>query len=510
VKRVNAAPGARRLIESLRDLGYDCATAIADLVDNSISARASEVHIEIQTQGPTKAPFILIADNGLGMDRERLYEAMRFGAHQEYTAEDLGKYGLGLKTASLSQCRCLTVASKARPSKGSRPRRHFARWDLDHVDATDDWDLLLPDADELQKWELEQLEDNVTDSGGTAVMWTGLEEALPLLSDHNVRKRERFLAELCDVVSLHLRMVFHRFMDGSLTGRRRLRIHLCGQQLEPWDPFCLDESTRELDLLKLPVTLHERDGSEISDHVIVKPFLLPREDEFSSQAAWREASGPGSWNQQQGFYFYRNDRLLQAGGWSHVRTRDEHIKLLRVAVHFPQTLDRAFAINVTKMRARFPPEVLDSVKTAVSKWAKTARERYDRAPKTGISGTTKSRKSAQPVSAGPPAAAGGPGKRGEPSPTVVSYGGLTFALSNAPGHTLTVSPGATAGQLRIVVPHRHEAAAELFRTRQNGKGDLRRLALAILSVLEAVYERRLRPDDIPLEPLRRALRRETE
>src|SRR4051794_17829061 len=305
MKRIKAAPGARRLIESLRDLGYDCATAIADLVDNSISARASEVHIEIQTQGPTRAPFILIADNGVGMDRERLYEAMRFGAHQEYTTEDLGKYGLGLKTASLSQCRCLTVASKARPSKGSRPRRHFARWDLDYVNVTDDWDLLLPDAADIPEWELEQLENDITGDGGTAVMWTGLEEALPLLSDHNVRKRERFLAELCDTVSLHLRMVFHRFMDGSLTGRRRLRIHLCGQRLEPWDPFCLNEKTREPDILKLPVTLRERDGSEVSDNVIVKPFILPREDEFSSQAAWKNASGPSNWNQQQGFYFYR-------------------------------------------------------------------------------------------------------------------------------------------------------------------------------------------------------------
>ncbi len=438
------------------------------------------------------------------MERERLYEAMRFGTHQEYIAEDLGKYGLGLKTASLSQCRCLTVASKARPSKGSRPRRYFARWDLDHVDATDDWDLLIPDADELPKWELEQLENEIANGGGTAVMWTGLEEALPLLADHNVRKRERFLAELCDDVSRHLCMVFHRFMDGSLTGRRRLRIYLCGQKLEPWDPFCRNEETRDLEILSLPITLRERNGSaEISDHVIVKPFILPREDEFSSQAAWKEASGPGSWNQQQGFYFYRNDRLLQAGGWSHVRTRDEHTKLLRVAVHFPQTLDRAFAINVTKMRARFPPEVLDSVKAAVSKWAKTARERYDRAPKSGTPGITKLRKSAQPE------AIESRSRRVE-TPPAVSYGGLTFALSNAPGHTLTVSPGATAGQMRIVVPHRHEAAIELFRARQNGKGDLRRLTQAILSVLEAVYERRLRPEDIPLEPLRRALRRVTE
>jgi hypothetical protein len=498
MKRIKAAPGAKRLIESLRNLGYDCATAIADLVDNSIVASASEVHIQILAQHGSRPPAIVIADNGRGMDREKLQEAMRFGAYQDYSAEDLGKYGLGLKTASLSQCRMLTVASKARAADGSRPRRHYARWDLDFVDGTDDWDLLLPQAEELDPWELQELEHEVTKDGGTTVLWTGLDEALPLLGKHDVRQRERFLASLIDEVSAHVRMVFHRFMDGTLTGRRKLHIYLCGEELTPWDPFCRDEKTRDLDILRLPVTFIDRAGNDIADHVTISPFILPREDEFSTLAAHRDASGPRNWNMQQGFYFYRNNRLLQAGGWSYLRSVDEHVKLLRVAVHFPQKLDHAFEINITKMRARIPAGIRDTVRQAVSKWAKAARERYDRAPG-GPSAAGSSRPSPSPI-------AGKGLKRIPDAPPAVSYGGLSFVLSNAPGHSLTVSYGPASGQVKVIVPHGHVSAA-LFAPSLNGNGDYHRLALAMLSVLEAVYERRLKPENVPLEPLRRALQR---
>jgi anti-sigma regulatory factor (Ser/Thr protein kinase) len=499
MRHVKAPPGAKRLIESLRSLGYDCATAIADLVDNSISARASEVHIQIAAREGTRPPFILIADNGQGMDREVLHEAMRFGSYQEYTAEDLGKYGLGLKTASLSQCRKLTVASKPHATRGTRPRRHFARWDLDHVNETDDWDLLLPEPYELEDWELRVLGADVCRAGGTAILWTALEEAQPLLDDHDVRRRERYLAQLMDTVTGYLRMVFHRFMDGSLTDRRRLHIHLAGKELEPWDPFCLRETTRELDVRKLPVGLAGIMDEEVTGNVTIRALVLPREDEFSSPAAWRDAAGPRQWNQQQGFYFYRNDRLLQAGGWSRLRAPDEHTKLLRVAVHFPKLLDRAFEINVTKMRASFPAELREEVKGHISKWAKVARERYDRgAPQ-------REAESPSPPSPRTPAPAS---RRASETAHVVRYGSLSFTLSNAPNHSLTVSNGARPGQLRIVVPQGHEAAA-IFDFGRGDGADLQRLAVALLGVLEAVYERRLRPDAIPIESLRRALRRLT-
>jgi len=311
MKTLKTNPGAKRLMESLRNMGYDCSTAIADLVDNSVAAHASEIHIDIIPKQDSRPAAVVIADNGKGMDKEELHEAMRFGAFQEYSPGDLGKYGLGLKTASLSQCRTLTVSSKPKAGQGTRSRRNCMRWDIDHVYATDDWNLLVPSESELESWEKEYLNCLVTQENGTVVLWTNLDEALPLLSSDDKLNRERFLAHLIEEISGHIRMVFHRFMQGTVAGQRKLDIYVCGEKLVPWDPFCRSEKTRELDIVKLPVISIEPDGSKLKGTVMVSPFILPRDDEFSSPVMWREASGPKNWNQQQGFYFYRNNRLLQ-------------------------------------------------------------------------------------------------------------------------------------------------------------------------------------------------------
>lgn len=493
MKKVKAPPGARRLIESLRSLGYECSTAIADLVDNSITAQASEVYVDIYGQDGARPPHVVIADNGHGMSREELHEAMRFGAFQEYSSDDLGKYGLGLKTASLSQCRILTVASKAKAEKNTKPRRLLMRWDLDDVYRSDDWDLLAPTADELPAWEQEAIANPLARQHGTVVLWSGLEE--PLLSSDDVRARERFLARLIDDVSEHLRMVFHRFMEGSLTGRKKLHISVCGSRLEPWDPFCRDQSTRELDILRQKVDWRNRSGDALAGDVTLSPFVLPREDEFTNAHRWKAAAGPRNWNQQQGFYFYRNNRLLQAGGWSWLRAVDEHTKLLRVAVHFTGELDQAFQLNVTKMRALIPAEIRESVSAAVSKWAKTARERYDRRPAQPRNGG-----SAHTPAPKEPA-------RKPDAPPYLNIGKLSLSLSNAPTESLAVVRGSQAGTVRIMIPQNHELAVAF-----NGKGsasdrELKRLCAAALAVLESVHERRLKPDDIPIVSLRRALKR---
>jgi hypothetical protein len=496
MKKIKAPPGAQRLIESLRSLGYEFSTAIADLVDNSIAAHASEVYIDIYGQDGTRPPHVVIADNGHGMDRDQLHEAMRFGAFQEYSADELGKYGLGLKTASLSQCRVLTVASKAKSQKGSRPRRVLMRWDLDDVYKSDDWDLLAPTDDELPAWEQEALGNPLSQEHGTVVLWSGLEE--PLLSSDDVRAKERYLARLINDVSNHLRMVFHRFMEGAITGRKKLHVHVCGSELEPWDPFCRDQTTRELDILRQAVEGRTKKGDPMKGVVTISPFILPREDEFSTKARHQAAAGPRNWNQQQGFYFYRNNRLLQAGGWSWLRAVDEHTKLLRVAVHFTGELDKAFSLNVTKMRAHIPAEIRESVAAAVSKWAKAARERYDRRPPSA----SRNGNASSSTKNGPPPK--GSTKKVEAPPNL-NIGKLSLSLTNVPTQTLAVVRGSQPGTLRILVPQNHELAGAF-----NGKGatsdrDLKRLCAAALAVLESVHERLIKPDDIPIVSLRRAL-----
>lgn len=495
MKTLKANPGAKRLIESLRNMGYDCSTAVADLVDNSIVANASEIRIDVIPKQDSRPAAIVIADNGNGMDHEQLREAMRFGAFQEYSSDDLGRYGLGLKTASLSQCRVLTVSSKPKVARNTRSIRHCMRWDVDHVYETDDWDLLVPTDKELEAWEKEILNDGISHENGTVVLWTDLHEALPLLSSEDAREREKFLAQLIAEISAHLRMVFHRFMQGAVAGRRKLDIYVCGEKLLPWDPFCRSEKTRELDIAKLPVVSIDPDGSKLRGTVVVSPFILPREDEFSSPAAWRDASGPRGWNQQQGFYFYRNHRLLQAGGWSYLRTPDEHTKLLRVAVDFSSDLDAAFSINITKMRSKIPAEIRERLNSLVGSWSGQARTRYDRRPASRGGTSSKielvrqeeKRSVAETISS-------------------VAVGPLIFSPNNTPAKGLVISENRKTGQIEILVPQSHDLSS-IFTLKGSSEGELRKLCLALLTVLEAVSNKKVRANRIPVDTLRRIYKR---
>lgn len=462
-------------------MGYDCSTAIADLVDNSITANASEIYVEINASEGSKPAHIVISDNGKGMNGDELHEAMRFGAFQEYSAGDLGKYGLGLKTASLSQCRTLTVASKAksRQSEDTRPRRHCMRWDIDHVYETDDWDLLVPTDSELELWEKDSLSTEAIKEHGTVVLWTNLKESLPLLSAEDVREKEKFLARLIDETSSHLRMVFHRFMQGSVTGRRKLNIYVCGELLTPWDPFCRNEQTRELDILNMETTSSQ-------ENVIVSPFILPPEGEFSSVEAWKDASGPKGWNQHQGFYFYRNNRLLQAGGWSRLRAIDEHTKLLRIAIDFSSELDHSFSINITKMRAKIPDEIREKIASHVSIWIKTARTRYDGKVKNG-QGTSLS----TPLNNS---------SLGEVQP-IVNIGPLSFS-KNTSGREILVSEDKKTGQINMQIPKNHNLSA-IFELKKGDKEELKKILLGTLSLLEAVYEKKIPASRIPMAAIKK-------
>lgn len=491
MKTLKTNPGAKRLMESLRNMGYDCSTAIADLVDNSVVANASEIHIDIIPKQESHPAVVVISDNGKGMDKEQLHEAMRFGTFQEYAPGDLGKYGLGLKTASLSQCRTLTVSSKAKAGRGVRSRRNCMRWDIDHVYETDDWNLLVPSDNEFEDWEQKMLDQDIARENGTVVLWSNLDEALPLLSSDDKLNRERFLAQLIEETSNHLRMVFHRFMQGTITGRRKLNIYVCGQQLIPWDPFCRSEKTRELDILRLPVISMEPDGSKLKETVTVSPFVLPRDDEFSSPMAWREASGPKNWNQQQGFYFYRNNRLLQSGGWNRIRTPDEHTKLLRVAVDFPGELDRAFSINITKMRAKIPAEIRDKISSHVSGWAKTARSRYDGISSRPSKSSGQSKQVQLPVNTKET-------KHTKESVETLNVGHITLTKSS--GSRLQIIDDKKEDRIEIIVPDQHELS-ELFAN--DGRWDFRQFSAVMMKMLESVSEKKISRERIPIRTLKK-------
>lgn len=332
----NAVPRASAMIESLRAFGYDLPTALADLVDNSINAGASRVWLNFHWDGANSC--IALRDDGRGMSEEELVTAMRPGSRsplEERPLEDLGRFGLGLKTASFSQCRLLTVRSH---HAGSTPATRC--WDLDYVSQCDDW-RLLHDAPDGAQEHLDALDLTET---GTVVLWQRLDRVVGSESAEDAAAQNRFYGAL-EEVKHHLAMTFHYY----LRGRGALQIFVNGHALAGWNPFLSEHPATQ----SLPQETLLCNGCE----VVVKPYVLPHHTRLNA-AEWNAAAGPRGWNAGQGFYVYRNRRLLSGGDWLGLNfQQEEHYKLARIRVDLPNHADADWHLDVKKSRAR-PPAAL--------------------------------------------------------------------------------------------------------------------------------------------------------
>lgn len=335
-------PPAHAMIESLRGVGYSTQSAIADIVDNSIAATARNVWVQFHFDGP--GSWISITDDGVGMNEAALKQAMTLGGTHPWNARadnDLGRFGLGLKTASFSQSRCLTVASK-------KDRAQFIRrWDLDYIARPEinDW-RLLPDARPGSDALFEQL---LGMASGTVVLWQDLDRITAGMPANDPASENAFLA-MAQQVGEHLGMVFHRFLSGT---RPELLVWLNGSRVKPWDPFLEGHPATEstpIERLYSPKGIVELQG-----------FVLPHKDRLTDHEA-SQAAGPEGWTAQQGFYVYRSRRMLVAGGWlglgwPRVWTMEEPYKLARLRLEFPNSADQEWDIDVKKSMAR-PPRPL--------------------------------------------------------------------------------------------------------------------------------------------------------
>ena len=309
------------------------------------------------------------------MDAATINEAMRYGSNREYEDDDLGRFGLGLKTASMSQCRRLTVAS--RPSK-KVARVEARQLDLDLVEDTDAWDIVVMAASERPA----RVRDPLAEHTGTVVVWEQLDRILNYKNPGSEWARQRLLS-LAETLDTHLGMVFHRFLAGEVPRRRKLRMSINGTAVEPWDPFARSEPAT----ISLPAQELELNAPTGSGIVHLEPYVLPPRDSFSSETAHRGAAGPDNWNRQQGLYIYRSNRLIQSGGWSRMRTQDEHTKLARIAMMFNPELDATLGINVAKMRVRLPHELKDLLRDPVARTVARAQAVYRAKPEgSGASG----------------------------------------------------------------------------------------------------------------------------
>ncbi|MBR7777574.1 ATP-binding protein [Undibacterium rugosum] len=334
-KTRSAPPRAMAMLEALRGLGYSTAAALADIIDNSISAEATEVRIDFTWNG--LGSRIAILDNGRGMDDAELESAMRLGDKNPLdtrSVNDLGRFGMGLKTASLSQCRRLTVAAVKEGITSC------LRWDLDELAADPDggWLLFESPAQGSEPY-IESLKEK---KAGTLVLWEMMDRVVTsgYTSDD--------FHDLIDNVESHLAMVFHRLLQGP---RQKLKLFLNGRPIAPWDPFMSGHPAKPW---TSPITNHATSYGTVS----VQCHVLPHRDKLTA-AEFESYAGPAGWTAQQGFYVYRNERLLVAGGWlglgnSRAWNREEAHRLARIRLDIPNTADADWKIDVRKLTARPP------------------------------------------------------------------------------------------------------------------------------------------------------------
>jgi hypothetical protein len=373
-------PSAARLTGSLRDIGYDFPAAVADIVDNSITAGASRVDVTVEFAG--EESHVSVSDNGDGMTAGALAEALRYGSRRAYGPQDLGRYGLGLKTASMSQSRSLTVLTRPRGGQGTMAAGTI---DLDFIAEHDAW-AAMPEVPPGAP--VEAARARLAAGSGTTVIWRKLDRVLPERRPDGGHARRR-LESMAQKAAGHLGIVFHRYLEGS--GGRRLAITVNGEPVRPWNPFAPGEAA----LAELPPQRFEASTGDARGAVTLRRFVLPPRDEFSSAAEFDRLSGPLKWNRQQGLYIYRAGRLVQWGGWNGIRGIDEHTKLARASLDFGPELDELFHVNVAKMRVAIPAQIRQMLERSVNDLCGHADARYRKAGRGGHPGL--------PAPAGPPA-----------------------------------------------------------------------------------------------------------
>jgi len=369
----NLTPSAKRLISSMRDLGYEFSDAVAEIVDNSIQAGANVIQVNLQFDGHDS--YLTVLDNGVGMTPSEIREAMRFGSMRDYEQDDLGKFGLGLKTSSLSQCDSLTVSSR---NSEKKVQIHSYSWDMDHINKVDRWEILPIEIDDL----LNPVVEHLYSTTGTAVTWEKLNRLLNFQDPAGGRAENDF-KKLTQDLKVSLGATFHRYLTGEQRSKK-VMIFVNGDLVESWDPFCRTEkNTVELDPFNIQISMDGKKGL-----VKFRPFVLPAQSQFSSTSAHLRAGGPAKWNKQQGFYIYRAGRLLQSGGWCGLRTSDEHSKLARVLVEIPAGFDDLFKVNISKMKINFPREMREEAMQKLAPTLKKANDSYRTQGETSFSGTS--------------------------------------------------------------------------------------------------------------------------
>lgn len=349
-----AIPDAAPLVLSLRSVGYTLGTALADIIDNSITAKATEIHIDIKWNN--ELSYISVRDNGYGMDEDSLHQAMKIGSKNPVSPrnkDDLGRFGMGLKTAAFSLCKRLTVGSKLMGVDAISIRA----WDIDNVMFTNRWELF--DSSSTNAWG-DALSRFDSYTQGTIVVMEKLDRLIT--EEYSDQAVGRFWQRIADM-ERHLSMVFHRFLSGT----QAIHIYINERRIEPWDPFLRNSFATQ----EFREEFLECSGGSVSVHA----FILPHHSKLTIKE-YEEAGGINGWLEQQGFYVYRNKRLIVSGTWFKMLHKNEPGQLARIQLDLLSDMDFEWKVDVKKSSAAPPAFLREKIRRIARVAQEASRKVY--------------------------------------------------------------------------------------------------------------------------------------
>ena len=337
MKKEIVNPYVGNFIKSLRDVGYTFEIAVADVMDNSIDAGAKNIKISIL---PKPKPIFAMFDNGIGMNEKELIEAMRLASkdpNKHRGKKVLGKFGLGLKTASFSQCKKLTVISK------KDCQINIRQWDLDYISRENEWLLIEPKISDYQDkpfWKnLEKIRN------GTIVIWEEMD-----------RYGEEEYSDLIDSLRDHISLTFHRFLEGG-KGNKKIIVEINESVIHPFNPFNSESKvTQELPEEKIKL---------YGETIKIQPCILPHHSKVS-QSDYKKYGTKEGYTKAQGFYLYRANRLLIHGTWLGLHKISDAHKLVRIKVEIPNNQDEHWGIDIKKSKAKPVKAITDDLRRIIN------------------------------------------------------------------------------------------------------------------------------------------------
>ena len=331
---IDLNPDPACLIESIRDIGYTLETAVADIIDNSISAAAKNIHINIDFNEKRNDLILEIIDDGFGMNREQLKIAMKLGSKNPKhirAKNDLGRFGLGLKTASFSQCRKLTVESFSRENE----EKNSFTWDLDKIVKFGSWKC-KPNKNPMINF-------------GTKIIWEKFDRlGIDLEDNDDSNKNEQIqikIGEIAARIEKHISLIFHRFIDDKSSEKHisKIQIFLNKTKIKPLNPF--NESNNATYISPITKTWKSAE---------IRHYILPHKDKCEGNE-YEDYAGEEGYLENQGFYVYRNYRLITWGTWFRIIDKLNAYKLCRVKIDIGNNMDSDWRIDVKKSNA-IPPK----------------------------------------------------------------------------------------------------------------------------------------------------------